>query len=344
MYFCAAKVCSITAMDKKGKKQTILFLINPKSGVSNKRRVPQMVEQYLDRNRYDIAVCYTQYAGHAYELAKDAVERGIDVVVAVGGDGTVNEVGRALLHTGTAMGVVPCGSGNGFARHLGIPIGVKKAIEFINAAEPVDIDYGKINGHPFFCSCGMGFDAVVSNDFAKGKNRGMLNYIRHSLLDWVRYKPETYVVETGDVKESFEAFVIACGNASQYGNNAYITPFASMRDGLITASILSPFNAFEVPLMATHLFTHTFDESTHVTTLAAPWIRIKREKPGPVHFDGEPCEMEQELLIEMVAGGIKVLAAPGWDGTCAPVPLYRQMYELFAGSLPDIADFEIKRK
>jgi diacylglycerol kinase family enzyme len=117
-----------------------------------------------------------------------------------------------------------------------------------------------------------------------------------------------------------------------------------MRDGLITASILSPFNAFEVPMMATHLFTHTFDESTHVTTLAAPWIRIKREKTGPVHFDGEPCEMEQDLLIEMVAGGIKVLAAPGWDGTCAPVPLYRQMYELFAGSLPDIADFEIKRK
>ena len=117
-----------------------------------------------------------------------------------------------------------------------------------------------------------------------------------------------------------------------------------MRDGLITASILSPFNAFEMPMMATHLFTHTFDESTHVTTVAAPWIRIKREKAGPVHFDGEPCEMEQDLLIEMVAGGIKVLAAPGWDGTCAPVPLYRQMYELFAGSLPDIADFEIKRK
>ena len=331
-------------MDSGEKKLSILFLVNPKSGVSRKRRVPQMVEKYIDRARYDVSVCYTQYAGHAYELARDAAARGVDVVVAVGGDGTVNEVGRAIVHTATALAVIPCGSGNGFARHVGIPIGVKSAIEFINKAEPVDIDYGKINGQPFFCSCGMGFDAVVSSDFAKGKGRGVFNYIRYSLLDWVKYRPETYVVETEGMKEAFEAFVIACGNASQYGNNAYIAPFASMRDGLATVSILSPFNAFEVPLMATHLFTHTFDESTHVSTLTAPWIRIVREKPGPVHFDGEPYEMGKELLVEMVAGGIKVLAAPGWDGTSAPVPLYRQLYEMFAGSLPDLPEIELKKK
>ena len=127
-----------------------------------------MVEQYIDHNRYDVEISYTQYAGHAYELAKDAAARGVYAVVAVGGDGTVNEVGRALVHTNTALGVIPCGSGNGFARHLSIPVGVKKAIEFINKAEPLQIDYGKINGHPFFCSCGMGFDALVSRDFAKG--------------------------------------------------------------------------------------------------------------------------------------------------------------------------------
>ena len=137
-----------------------------------------MVGQYIDQSRYDFKVCYTQYAGHAYELAKEAAENGVNVVVAVGGDGTVNEVARALVHTSTALGVVPCGSGNGFARHLGIPMGVKKSIEFINAAEPKNIDYGKINGQPFFCSCGMGFDAVVSSDFAKGNRRGMLNYVK----------------------------------------------------------------------------------------------------------------------------------------------------------------------
>ena len=325
-------------------KQSILFLVNPKSGVSRKKRVPQMVEQYIDHNRYDVEISYTQYAGHAYELAKDAAARGVYAVVAVGGDGTVNEVGRALVHTNTALGVIPCGSGNGFARHLSIPVGVKKAIEFINKAEPLQIDYGKINGHPFFCSCGMGFDALVSCDFAKGGGRGVFNYIRQSLIDWVTYKPETYLVETDTLKEKFKAFVIACGNASQYGNNAYITPFASMRDGLLTVSILSPFNTYEVPLMATHLFTHTFDESSHMTTLDVSWIRIVREKPGPVHFDGEPYLMDKELYVEMIPNGVTVLALPGWDGTCAPVPLYRQVYEMLAGSLLEIPTLEIKKK
>lgn len=327
------KCCNMCGCDKK---LTIQFLINPKSGVSNKKRVPQMVEKYIDRSRYDVELLYTRYAGHAYELAKDAAARGVDVVVAVGGDGTVNEVGRGVAHTNTAMGVIPCGSGNGFARHLGIPIGIKSSIEFINKAEPVAIDYGKINGHSFFCSCGMGFDARVSDDFAKGSHRGAFSYIKTSLVDWLTYKPEKYMVETPFFKKEFTAFVIACGNASQYGNNAYITPFASMRDGLLSVSVLSPFNTLEMPLMAAHLFTHTFDSSNHMTTMATPNLHIVRESPGPVHYDGEPCEMDKELFIEVVPDGIKVMANPGWDGTCAPVPLYRQLYEMFAGSLPEI--------
>ena len=331
-------------MSTDAKKESILFLVNPKSGVGGKKRIPQMVERYIDHNRYDADIRFTEYAGHAYELAKDAVARGIDAVVAVGGDGTVNEVGRALVHTATAMGVLPCGSGNGFARHLGIPIGTKKSIEFINKAESVFVDYGKINGHPFFCSCGVGFDALVSSDFAKGNSRGVFNYIKKSLIDWVTYKPETYLIETDSIKKEFEAFVIACGNASQYGNNAYIAPFASMRDGLITVSILSPFNTFEVPMMAAHLFTHTFDESNHMTGLVTSWMRVVREKAGPVHYDGEPFLMDKELYVEMVPAGLKVLAAPGWDGTCAPVPIYRQFYEVLAGPLLELPEIELKMK
>jgi YegS/Rv2252/BmrU family lipid kinase len=317
------------------RKQTILFIVNPKSGVSNKKRVPQLVEKYIDKERYDHEIVYTQHAGHAVELAKGAAMRGVDVVVAVGGDGTLNEVGRGLVHTNTAMGVIPCGSGNGFARHLGIPMSIKGSIDFINKAEATAIDYGKLNGHPFFCACGMGFDAKVSNDFANDGSRGPFTYIKTSLVDWVNYKPETYCVETPYFKRTFEAFVIACGNASQYGNNAYIAPFASMRDGLLSISILSPFSTFEMPLMAGHLFNHTFAESSHMTTLSTSWIRIKRTAPGPVHYDGEPCMMDEELNIEIVPDGIKVLASPGWDGTCAPVPIYRQLYELFAGSFPE---------
>ena len=331
-------------METVHEKQMLLFLINPKSGVSEKKRIPQMVERYVDHNRYDVVVSYTKYAGHAYELAKDAAERGVYAVIAVGGDGTVNEVGRALVHTNTALGVIPCGSGNGFARHLGIPVEVRKSIDFINTAEPVNIDYGKINGHSFFCSCGVGFDALVSCDFAKSKGRGILNYIKTSLVNWAVYKPETYLVETDSFKKTFKAFVIACGNASQYGNNAYITPSASMRDGMLTVSVLAPFNAFEAPLIATQLFTHMLDESNHITTLTIPWMRIVRENAGPVHFDGEPYVLDRELFVEMIPGGIKVLSSPGWDGTCAPVPLYRQFYEMFDASLVEMRKIGVAKK
>lgn len=316
----------------KGKK-SILFLINPKSGVQKKKNVLQIVEKFIDREIFDFSVEYTQYAGHATELTKAAVERGVNVVVAVGGDGTVNEVGRALVHTDTAMGVIPCGSGNGFARHLGIPLAIKNAVEFINKAVPLKIDYGKINNRPFFCACGVGFDALVSNDFAKGKQRGMFSYVKKTLIDWVTYNPEVYNIETSHTCRSIKAFVIACGNASQYGNNAYIAPYASMRDGLLTISVMHPFTPLEVPAVVTQLFSNNLSNCGHTKTYNVEWVKITREKAGPAHYDGEPCEMEAELFIETVPAGITVLAAPDWDGTCDPVPIYRQFLDVVAGNV-----------
>ena len=314
-------------------KKSILFLINPKSGVQKKKKVLQVIEKNIDREVYDFSVEYTQYAGHATELASAAAKRGVDAVVAVGGDGTVNEVGRALVHSNTAMGVIPCGSGNGFARHLGIPLGAKQAVEFINKAVPTKIDYGKINNRPFFCACGVGFDALVSNDFAKGNQRGMFSYIQKTLIDWVTYKPEVYSIETSHSKKRIKAFVIACGNASQYGNNAYIAPFASMRDSLLTISVMHPFTPLDVPAVVTQLFSNNLSTSGYTKTFNAEWVRIIREKAGPAHFDGEPCEMEAELYIETVPAGISVLAAPGWSGTCKPLPLYRQFLDVVAGNV-----------
>lgn len=314
------------------KKKKILFLINPKSGVQSKKRVPELIEKYIDREKYLPSIEYTQYAGHACELTRKAVADGVDVVVAVGGDGTINEVGRSLMHSSTAMGVIPCGSGNGFARHLGIPMNIRRSIEFINNAEVATIDYGKINGNPFFCSCGVGFDALVSYDFSKGNKRGFFSYVTKSLTDWVKFKPETYEVELESVNRTCKAFVIACGNASQYGNNAYIAPYASMRDGLLTVAVLAPFSTLEVPVVAAGLFRNTLDQNRHMTLYTSRWIRIKREKAGPAHFDGEPSMMEAEIMVEIVADGIKVLAKPGWDGTCAPVPVLKQVYDMVAGS------------
>ena len=222
-------------------KRDILFIINPKSGVGGKKELPQMIRKLIDKQRYNLSIEKTRCVGHASDLARDAVARGVDVVVAVGGDGTVNEVARSLTGSDTALGIIPCGSGNGFARHLGVPMDVKRSIIFLNTAEPVSVDYGKINGTPFFCTCGVGFDAFVSNSFARGTRRGFLGYMHQTLVDWVNYKPEVYEIETELSKKIYKAVLVACGNASQYGNNAFITPNASMCDGRLGVTILEPF-------------------------------------------------------------------------------------------------------
>ena len=319
-------------------RKRILFIINPKSGVQSKKNLSGLIRKYIDHGRYDVSVEYTSYAGHASEIAASAVKEGYHAVVAAGGDGTINEVAGSLVHTGTALGVIPCGSGNGFARHLRVPIDIKKAVEFINKAETVAIDYGRINGHPFFCSCGVGFDALVSNDFANGDHRGLVSYVQKTLVDWVKFKPEVYEVVADGKKQKYKAFIIACGNASQYGNNAYIAPSASMRDGLLSVSVLEPFTAIEVPFVVAQLFTNQLDRNSRVTTIMTRALTIRRKTSGPVHYDGEPAVMDAELKIETVPNGLNVLAVPGWDGTCEPLPLHKQFVDaiITAVHLPEI--------
>lgn len=323
------------------KKEKILFLINPKSGIQNKKNLPKLIEKLIDKDRFDFSIAETQYVAHASELAADAVTRGVDAVVAVGGDGTVNEVARSLVGHKTALGIIPCGSGNGFARHIGIPIDIRGAIEFINKAQSVGVDYGKINNTPFFCTCGIGFDAFVSNSFAKGKQRGPFGYFHNMLIDWLNYKPEIYEVVTETHSEHYNAFLIACGNASQYGNNAYIAPRASIRDGLLSVTILEPFSPFDVPFILGHMFGHRIHSNNHVKTFEGRWIKIIRKNAGVVHFDGEPMEMDAELFIEIVPSGLNVLAAPEWDGTSVPVPIHKQLTELLSNSLPNIDEIQL---
>ena len=323
-------------------KKSILFLINPKSGVNNKRSIPKLIESCIDKDKFDYAIAETKYIAHACELTKSAVQQHVDAVVAVGGDGTVNEVARSLVGTDTALGILPCGSGNGFARHLGIPMDIKKALEFINRSETVSVDYGKINGIPFFCTCGMGFDALVSRSFAEGKRRGFMGYINKALHDLAIYKPEVYEIEAaeqGAVKN--KAFLIACGNAAQYGNNVYIAPQASMKDGLLSVTILEPFSIVDIPILIGQVLSNNIDQNSHIKTLNTKWLKVRRRKPGVVHFDGEPMEMDAELFVEAVPNGMKVLAVPDWDGLYQPVPVYKQFFSLFGGSFPGV-DFSDK--
>ena len=224
-------------------------------------------------------------------------EHGIDALIAIGGDGTINEIGRSLVHTETALGIIPCGSGNGLARHLHIPMEPKKALEIINDGICDIIDYGKINGTDFFCTCGVGFDAFVSLKFAHAGKRGLLTYLEKTLQESLKYQPETYELETENGVSKYKAFLIACGNASQYGNNAYIAPQATLTDGLLDVTILEPFTVLDVPSLAFQLFNKTIDQNSRIKTFRCRRLCIRRATPGVVHFDGDPMETDADVDI-----------------------------------------------
>ena len=285
----------------------IIFIVNPISGTQGKELILNLLNEKIDKERYSWEVIYTKRAGHAIEIAAQAAHEGVNVVVAIGGDGTINEIGRSLVHTETALGIIPCGSGNGLARHLQIPMDPKKALDIINEGITDIIDYGKINGANFFCTCGVGFDAFVSLQFANAGKRGVLTYLEKTLQESLKYQPETYEIETEDGIYKYKAFLIACGNASQYGNNAYIAPQATLNDGLLDITILEPFTVLEVPSLAFQLFNKTIDQNSRIKTFRSKKLRIRRVNPGVVHFDGDPMQADKDIDIEIVQKGLRVI-------------------------------------
>ena len=288
-------------------KKKILFIVNPISGTNNKKNIVSAIDKYLDKEKFDHSVVYTEYAGHATELALEAAESGVNIVVAVGGDGTINEVARSVVQTSAALGIIPCGSGNGLARHLQIPLNVKRNIDIINACNISNLDYGKINDKPFFCTCGVGFDAFISKKFAEGGKRGFLSYMENTLREGVRYKSEKYTIEFEDHSEKREAFLIACANASQYGNNAYIAPLASMEDGLMDIIIMEPFYTIESALVLMQMFTKSLHKNPHVKVMRSSKIKITRPTDGAVHCDGDPFVMGREITVELIKGKFRVV-------------------------------------
>lgn len=311
-------------------KKKAVFVINLNSGTSSKAAIPGLIESTIDKEKFDYEIVVTQYAGHASEIASRAKDEGKDIVVAVGGDGTVNEVARAIVHSGTALGIIPCGSGNGLARHLLLPMNVKKAIEVLNECEIRALDYGIINGYPFFCTCGMGFDAFVSQKFAEAGKRGPITYVENVLREGLKYQPETYILQDENGTIKYKAFLISCANASQYGNNAYIAPQASMSDGLMDVIIMEPFDVFEAPQISIDMFNKTLDKSSKIKTFKCRKLHIHRSKLGAIHYDGDPAMTGEDIDVELVPNGINIVVNPFADRSVRrPNALQSAAAELF---------------
>ena len=324
-------------------KKKIIFVVNPISGTQGKKAILKWIDERLDRSIYDYSIVNTEYARHATQIAAAAVQDKVDVVVAIGGDGTINEIARSLVHTQTALGIIPCGSGNGLARHLQIPMDPKAAIDILNQGYLNCIDYGKINNIPFFCTCGVGCDAFVSLKFADSGKRGLLTYLENTLHESLTYQPETYEIENEEGTVKYKAFLIACGNASQYGNNAYIAPQASLTDGLMDVTILEPFTVLEVPNLSFQLFNKTIDQNSRIKTMRAKKIKIHRAKEGVLHFDGDPLMAGKELEVEIIPSGLHVISSAK-EGKEENINFLQVISQYFSGLKPKGEELLAKRQ
>ena len=286
--------------------KNIAFIVNPISGTKSKSRLTKLIRESLDLQQYAPTVVVTEYAGHATQLAQQFALQDYYAVVAVGGDGTINEVASGLIGSETALGIVPNGSGNGFARHLDISTRMNRAIEMLNSSEPIFVDYGMVNEKPFFSTCGVGFDAVVAEKFSDTE-RGLKGYMQTILKDLFQYKPETYHIEGEGIDITTTAFLVNFANASQWGYEAYIAPKASVQDGWLDVAVVSEFPMVVAAGLALSLFTKTIDEMLHMNTLRAKEITLTRENEGIMQIDGTPVMMPAKLHVKIVEDGLKVL-------------------------------------
>lgn len=285
----------------------IAFIINPKSGTNKKQNLPDLILDHIDQTVYQPDFFFTKCAGHATELAKQLMEKSYTRIIAAGGDGTVNEVAKALVNTDVEFGIIPCGSGNGLARFLKVPMKLKDAIDLQNKGTVTQIDYGRINDNPFFCTCGVGFDAHIGNKFAQSQSRGFFSYIRETVAAFFSYKPKKYKIKVDGEKLKTRAFLITVANAGQYGNDAYIAPQADITDGMLDLCILTPFPKHKAFHMGYRLFNRTMDQCSYIKVKKGQSITIKRKKKGEVHLDGEPAIMGKKLIITIVEKGLKVI-------------------------------------
>ena len=283
----------------------ILFIINPKSGRKKKICLENLVGKVLPAGVFQTQFRYTEYPGHAETIARDC---DADVVVAVGGDGTVNEVARGLAGSEKILGIVPVGSGNGLALHLGYSREPARALRQIAQMNVWRMDCGSICSKPFFCSCGVGLDAEVSAEFVKSGTRGFATYFKDTLSIYSSYKPCSYSLEIdGNGPVQFDAFLVTVGNANQWGNNAYICPAADEADGVLDVTAILPFPVLCLPVLFVRLMSGTLAGSRYVRTFKGKSIIVKRDSEGPAHYDGESCSLGKVIDIEVAPSVLRVI-------------------------------------
>ncbi|GAB4128641.1 MAG: diacylglycerol kinase family lipid kinase [Raineya sp.] len=285
------------------------FVINPISGGKSKDKLVALIDSSFAKSTYQVFISFTKQEGHATEISKEALQNNVDAVIAVGGDGTINEVAQVLIGTDVALGFIPYGSGNGLARHLNMYHSPKKAIEIIKNFQKKTIDTCLINGKSFVCTSGVGFDAYVSSLFAQSGKRGFQTYVASTLKAFFNYQPEHYTIETDTNIFEVSAFSVTFANASQYGNNAFIAPQASIEDGYIDVCILKPFPKWQMPKIGLDLFFKNLPKTKYYQSFKAKKVTLQRRNSGAVHLDGENFSLGERLQVGILPKSLQILAS-----------------------------------
>jgi YegS/Rv2252/BmrU family lipid kinase len=286
-------------------KQKIHFIINPISGGLSKIHIPDLIFKILDKNIYDIQIFYTQGQESNHHLAAASAMEA-DVIVAVGGDGTVNNVAQYVANTNKIFGIVPMGSGNGLARELNIPTNPEKALQLINQQKTIAIDTCKANNQFFINIAGVGFDAHIANLFAKSKTRGFKTYVKITLQEFANYKNRQYRIYYNGQQEEINVFMVCICNGTQFGNNVYAAPKAIYNDGLFDVVIFNTFKIWHVPQIAYKLFKGNVCDLPFVKTFKTSQISIIRNEKEVANIDGEAMQLDKDIHFKIFKQSLKV--------------------------------------
>lgn len=288
-------------------KKHLVFIVNPRSGVDRTKRISDAINSYLDQSVFSYEIRQTEYAGHGETLAREAAANKVFAVVAVGGDGSVNDAIRGLYGTDTVLAIIPKGSGNGLARTLDIPMEQIAAIQLINTARISTIDVGKVNDHLFASNAGVGFDTLVCEQFAHSRRRGLLVYIWLIIRNLWVYKEPEWLLEINGKTFRRRAFIINVANGSQLGYNFKIAPDANWRDGLLDVVIIHKFPRIMAAVLGYRMFRGTILKSRYVERIRTSEIRIAHPQLSGMQIDGDFLGCAQELLFSVQKQRLKIL-------------------------------------
>jgi len=281
-----------------------LFIVNERSGRRRRFRIEDVIRA---ASPFDARVLACARKEDVDAMIDDAERDGVEVVFAVGGDGTVHETAKRLIGRKPALGILPIGSGNGFARHIGLPLEPARALAACGGGHVESIDTARVNDHPFLGVMGIGFDALIAERFAPSHVRGLGTYVKEGIRAFREFTAEEYEVTVNGETIRRRAFVIAIANSGQYGNNARIAPLASLQDGVLDVVIVDEASLGRAMLLLPRLFAGTIHRARGVTTLRTSELTIRRRGPGPAHLDGEPVTLPAELHVRVVPRSLKLL-------------------------------------